>query len=68
MGKIPGASDSYTITPDVESGMPSEDFLGYAVYRVINADNPEREQLGTGLKTYQDAKALAEADHKRRQS
>jgi hypothetical protein len=42
----------------------SEHFLGYSVYRVINADNPEREQLGTGLKTYQEAKALAEADRK----
>jgi len=43
----------------------SGDFLGYAVYRVINTDNPDREQLGTGLKTYQEAKVLAEADHKR---
>jgi hypothetical protein len=52
----------------MESGVSSEDFIGYAVYRVINTDNPEREQLDTGLKTYQEAKALAEADHKRRQS
>jgi hypothetical protein len=68
IGKIPGASDFYTITPHVESGVSSEDFFGYAVYRVDNADNPEREQLGTGLKTYQEAKAFAEADHRRRQS
>jgi hypothetical protein len=46
----------------MEGGVSSEDFLGYAVYRVINADNPERVQLGTGLKTYPGAKALAEAE------
>jgi hypothetical protein len=52
----------------METGVSSEDFLGYAVYRVINADNPERVQLGTGLKTYQGRRPFVEADRKRRQS
>jgi hypothetical protein len=61
-GKAPGAT--YVVTPQMVESLSLEDFRGYAVYRVINADR--REQLGADLKTYQEAKAIAEADYKRR--
>jgi hypothetical protein len=63
-GNAPGAT--YVVTPQMVESLSLEDFRGYAVYRVINAD--KREQLGADLKTYQEAKAIAEADYERQQS